>query len=101
MELLASRLLRWNLLDKDVKVSVYRSHQKGLKSFLYMESNLVACNDVDNLFTSINMAHTSVEWRVIIAFSKSCLKAILLHNINKLPSVPCNEVEATWVALTK
>jgi hypothetical protein len=41
-ERLASRLQQWNLLDDNVKVSVFRSGEKRLTQFFKKEGNLVA-----------------------------------------------------------
>ena len=53
-----------------------------------MESTVVACKDVDGLFTALNMSHCSDEWRLFIDSSKVNLKALLLQNGNMLPSIP-------------
>jgi hypothetical protein len=69
-ELLASRLQQWNLLDDNVNVSVFRSHQKRLAQFFKKEDNLVACNDDDGLITALNINHKPEEWRLFIDLSK-------------------------------
>jgi UDP-N-acetylglucosamine transferase subunit ALG13 len=86
-ELLASRLQQWNLLNDNVKVSAFRSHQKRLAQFFKKAGNLVASNDVDGLMTALNINHKPEEWRLFIDSSKSSLKAVLLHNGNVLPSI--------------
>jgi hypothetical protein len=87
-ELLASRLQQWNLLDDNMKVSAFRSHQKRLAQFFKKECNLVACNDVDGLMTALNINPKPEECRLFIDSSKSSVKAVLLHNGNMLPSIP-------------
>ena len=88
-ELLGSRLQQWNLLDRGVKVSVFRDRQKALVPFFFMEGDLVECCDVDGLMMStLNIVHDPHEWRLCIDSSKTSLKAVLLHNGNLLPSVP-------------
>jgi hypothetical protein len=87
-ELLASRLQQWNLLEDEVKVSVYRSRQKNLTPFFNMDNNLVACRDIEGLMAALNLDYDPKDWRLFIDSSKVSLKAVLLHNGNKLPSVP-------------
>jgi len=60
----------------------------NLEEFFAMESTVVACKDVDGLFTALNMSHCSDEWRLFIDSSKVNLKALLLQNGNMLPSIP-------------
>ena len=86
-ELLGSRLQQWNLLEKNVKVSVYRYRERDLTPFFEMENNLVACCDVNGLMASLRMEHNPQDWRLFIDSSKLSLKAVLLHNGNALPSV--------------
>jgi hypothetical protein len=69
-ERLASRLQQWNLLDDNVKVSVFRSRQKRLAQFFKKEGNLVACNDFVGLITVLNINHKPEEWRLFIDSSK-------------------------------
>jgi hypothetical protein len=37
---------------------------------------------------AMHMKHSSEQWRLFIDASKKSLKAVLLHNGNKLPSIP-------------
>mgnify|MGYP003623728426 FL=1 len=53
-----------------------------------MHENLVFCNDVDGLMVAMGMKHVPDEWRLFIDSSKLSLKVVLLHNGNKLPSIP-------------
>lgn len=87
-ELLASRLQQWNLLQEHVKVSMYRSRQKDVITFFKMENDLVACKDIDGLTNALHIPHDPSDWRLFIDSSKLSLKAVLLHNGNKLPSIP-------------
>jgi len=49
---------------------------------------LVYCTDVDGIMQELGYTHRSVEWRLFIDPSKLSLKAVLLHNVNMLPSIP-------------
>lgn len=46
------------------------------------------CNDISKLFTLFGYPHIVNEWRLFIDASSSALKAVLLHNGNKEPTVP-------------
>ena len=93
-ELLASRLQQWNVLADGVRVSKYRDRQEVLESFYFMEGNLVACNNVNELTAALNICHNPTEWRLFSDSSKSSLKAVSVgyavhmketyHNIKQL-----------------
>ena len=87
-ELLASRLQRWNLLDHAVKVTTFRTQNKDSEKFYQTEGDFTVCKDVDGLLAAMNMRHFSDEWRLFIDAAKIRRKAVLLHNENKLPSIP-------------
>jgi hypothetical protein len=53
-------------------------------SYFLMDVDLVYCNDVCRL----QLPHAADQWRLFIDSSKLSLKAVLLHNGNKLPSIP-------------
>ena len=36
----------------------------------------------------LQFEHTSEQWRLSIGSSKVSMKAVLLHNVNKFPSIP-------------
>lgn len=87
-EILASRLQQWNLLQENVKISVYRDRHKDLTQFFAMKSDLVFCHEINGLMNSLNIEYKPEEWRLFIDASKLSLKAVLLHNGNELPSIP-------------
>lgn len=87
-ELLGSSFQEWNLLDKNVSVSLYRKRNITFASFYKMEGSLCFCCDIDGLMNELNMKHVPSEWRIFIDSSKYSLKAVLLHNGNKKPSIP-------------
>ena len=88
VELSGSRLQQWNLLESDVKISLFRDRQKDLVQFFLMEGDLVYCHDIDDLMTALSITYDPNGWRSFIDSSKTNLKAVLLHNGNVLPSVP-------------
>lgn len=87
-ELLGSRLQQWKLLEKGVKVSIYRKRQSTITDFFAMEGDLVFCHDIPGLMTELNLPYTPDKWRLFIDSSKTSLKAVLLFNGNEHPSVP-------------
>jgi len=87
-ELLGSRLQQWNLLQRDVRVSQYRHRHRDLLPFFEKKNNLVVCCDVNGLMKYLNLNHDPTDWRLFIDSSKLSLKAVLLHNGNRLPSIP-------------
>jgi len=86
-ELLESRLKKWNLLEKNVQISSFRTYQQ-LVPFFRKEDDLVFCYDVDGLMNALGIKHDPQEWRLFIDSSKLSLKAVLLHNGKQHPSIP-------------
>lgn len=88
-ELLASRLKERNLITKETKVSYYRTREKGLLPFFAEEDDFVYCTDISGLMIAMGLQrYNSIEWRLFIDSSKRSLKCVLLHNGNKLGSLP-------------
>jgi len=71
-ELLGSRLKQWNLLEKNVQISSFRSHHQHLVPFFRKEDDLVLCYDVDGLMNTLGIKHDLQEWRLFIDSSKLC-----------------------------
>jgi hypothetical protein len=57
-------------------------------SFYSQEKYLVFCADVCSVLEVLGREHDNTEWRLFIDSSKVSLKAVLLHNGIKFPSVP-------------
>ena len=87
-ELLASRLRQWNLLHYSVKVTTFRTRNQELEQFFEIVGYFTYCKDIDGLMDAMHMRHSPEQWRLFIDASKTSLKAVLLHNGNKLPSIP-------------
>jgi hypothetical protein len=87
-ELLASRLKQWNLLQPTCKTTRYRSRNATLSTFYITEENLCYCHDIVGLFEEIKFEYNPKDWRLFIDSSSLSLKAVLLHNGNKFPSIP-------------
>lgn len=86
-ELLGSRLKQWNLLD-DVKITDQRTRHEMFATFFTKEDGLCFCNDIKGMFEAIGIPCVPSEWRLFIDSSTKSLKAVLLHNGNKFPSLP-------------
>ena len=85
-ELLGSRLQEWKVLDKDTNVSIFRNRNKDLLPFFIVtDSGVCACSDVNGLMLKLGITYNAEEWCLFTAASKISLKAVLLHNGNKLP----------------
>lgn len=87
-ELLTSRLKQWNLLDESVQVADQRKRHQPFSSFFTRQDGLCFCHNVTSLFEAIGIACNQNEWRLFIDSSSRSLKAVLLHNGNKYPSLP-------------
>ncbi|KAL7839426.1 hypothetical protein SRHO_G00260840 [Serrasalmus rhombeus] len=87
-ELLTSRLKQWNLLDESVQVTGQRKHHQVFSTFFSHQDGLCFCNNVAGLFEAIGITCNPKEWRLFIDSSCKSLKAVLLHNGNKYPSLP-------------
>lgn len=87
-ELLASRLKEWNFLEKDTKISYYRNRNKDLMKYFTKKDLLCSCCNVNGLMAALGIDYNASDWRLFIDSSKASLKAVLLHNSNKNPSVP-------------
>ena len=61
-ELLGSRLKQWNLLEKNVRISLFRSHHQQLVPFFRKEDDLVFCYNVDRLMNALRIKHDLQEW---------------------------------------
>ena len=86
-ELLGSRLRGWNLLQKDTKLCFFRNHQEEFQEFYSEENDLVYWKNICAVMDVFDHEHKTTEWRLFIDALKTSLKAVLLHNRNKLPSV--------------
>lgn len=87
-ELLGSRLQQWNLLKENVRVTSFRTRHEQFVPFFRKEADLVFCCDADGLMNVLGIEHDPKEWRLFIDSSTLSLKAVLLHNGNRLPSIP-------------
>lgn len=89
-ELLASRLQEKNLLTTETKVTYYRNRSDEFLKFYTWENNNELCviTDIDGLMEKLDIEYEPSEWRLFIDASKASLKAVLLHNGNRKPSIP-------------
>lgn len=87
-ELLASRLQEWKYLDPRTHVTVYRNRNQAILPFFKKENEMCFCDDIPGLFEVMNTPYDRNEWRLFIDGSKYSLKAALVHNGNKKPTIP-------------
>lgn len=91
-EFIASQLKKRNLVTGEFRITVGRKRALTQEyDELYrtdVETSITYCWDIDELFKTFNQVHVPAEWRLFIDGSNESLKAVLLHNTNKLPSVP-------------
>lgn len=88
-EILASRLQEKKLLSKRTKVTFYRDRDKNFRKYFSTQDSLVYCNNIKGLINEYGAEdYVSMKWRLFIDSSKHSLKAVLLHNGNKLASIP-------------
>ncbi|GBM00520.1 hypothetical protein AVEN_77336-1 [Araneus ventricosus] len=91
-ELLPSILKELNLLEKETKVCSFCKRQQDSQDLFFQDVDVIFCNDVDSLFKALGLQYNPQEWRLFIDSSKVSLKAVLLHNDNKHPSIPVGYV---------
>ena len=76
------------MLERDVKISYYRKRNFNLTEFFSLDGPLCYCHDIGGLFTAMSQTYVPSDWRLFIDSSQRSLKAILLNNGNKMPSIP-------------
>jgi hypothetical protein len=53
-----------------------------------MDGDLVYCSNIKELMEELQLEHTHEQWRLLTDSSQASLKVVLLHNVNKYPSIP-------------
>ena len=66
----------------------FRNSQKDFQDFYSEQNNLVYCNNIFAVMVILDHEQKTTEWRPFFDSSKTSLKAVVLHNGNKYPSVP-------------
>jgi len=87
-EILASRMREQGFLDSNVRTTFFRNRDKPYAKFFEKKNGITFCRDILGLFQALKQHHDPEHWRLFIDSSKESLKAVLLHNGNKIPSVP-------------
>jgi len=78
---------QWNSLHHSVKVT-FRTRNQEFEQLFKTVGCFTYCKDIDGLMDAMHVRHRPEQWRLFIDISKTSLKAVLLHNGNKLPSIP-------------
>ena len=87
-ELLISRLKQWDFFDEGVRITFQRKRHRGFSTFFSFREGLCYCHDIRGLFEAIGIPCNTSDWRLFITSSSKSLKAVLLRNTNKCPSIP-------------
>jgi len=69
-------------------VSLYRKRQSNIAKYFLMDGDLVYCNNICEMMEELQLQHAPEQYRLFINSSKVSLKAVLLHNGKKHPSIP-------------
>jgi len=77
VELLISRMKQWNLVKEDVQVTSQKLDTNLSQAFIL--SGLASASAL--------LTFVPKEWRLFIDGSTTSLKAVLLHNGNKIPTL--------------
>ena len=95
---MGSRLKGWNLLPQNSEICFFHNHQSEFREFFSQENALIFCNYVYSVIEALGHQHDPTEWHLFIDYSEVSLKAVHLHNGDRLPSVPlshaCNMKES-------
>ena len=74
-----------NLLSPDTKNSFFRYRDDEIKIYFFKAGDLVYSNNFPVLMNLLNYEYDPNHWQLFFDFSKTSLKAGLVHNGNKLP----------------
>ena len=78
-----------NLLDKDNKISYFRTRHEEFLPFFIMDANIVYCTDVNCLLKRLGIqTYIPEEGKLLVDSSRRSLKCVLLHSGNQYASVP-------------
>lgn len=70
-----------------MKVIAFRSLQEDFEQFITTQGELSACKNVEGLMAAM-IRYDPEEWRLFIYSFMQSLKAVLLHKVKVLTSVP-------------
>lgn len=87
-ELLASRMKEHYFVSSNVKSTNYRKRHERFGKYFAQEDSISYCKDIAGLFQEFGEIYDPNDWRLFIDSSKLSLKAVLLNQGNKKPSIP-------------
>jgi hypothetical protein len=89
-QLLGSRLREKHLLAPETTFYWYREREKEFRQYFTKndEVSLVYSNNINGLIAALGVDYDPEQWRLFIDSSCRSLKAVLLHNGNRVASVP-------------
>jgi len=71
-----------------MKVTTFHTRNQEFEQFFKTVGYFTYWKDIDGLMGAVHMRHSPEQWRLFIDASKLSLKVVLLHNGNKIPSIP-------------
>jgi hypothetical protein len=81
-ELLRTRLLQWNLLANETRISLFRNRYEQFSRYYRMQDHLCIHSYVNGLMEEHGFPHHPEEWRLFTDTSKLSLRTALLLNSN-------------------
>jgi len=88
-ELLASRLNEKSFLQREVKMTAFRTREEKFLQYFSEDNDLVYCHDVPGLLHHLGLpAYDPEDWRLFIDGSTRSLKCVLLYNGTTYASIP-------------
>lgn len=69
-------------------ITLYRKRSRRLASFFEENDPITYCANIEGLFQELGQHYDPTEWRLFIDGSVDSLKAVLIHNGNKKPTLP-------------
>jgi hypothetical protein len=87
-EFLGSRLQGLEHAAEEYKYFDLSLPAKIYCSVFCFSGDLVCCTDIDKVMAALGQDHKTDEFQLFVDSSKHSLKAVLLHNDNKHPSIP-------------
>lgn len=88
LEILASRLSEFGFFAPETRVTSFRGRYQRYSKYYAMDGGICFCTDLEGLFDELGVELHESEWRLFIDAGKDTLKAVLLHNQNKQPTIP-------------
>ncbi|GAB0086386.1 uncharacterized protein DMENIID0001_004390 [Sergentomyia squamirostris] len=83
-----SLMKRKKLCKDEARVSAFRGRNQSFRKFFEMKDSTCVYIDISGLIEAMNLSYDPNAWRLFLDGSRRSFKGVLLHNGNKLPSIP-------------